>query len=898
MTTALNKVYGCSEVDENECRLLRLKIIAGHKLAKKDIFGASDPYVKVDLIDSHTNSVIDSFYTKTKKRTLNPLWLEEFVVRVRPERQHLVFEVYDENRLTRDDFLGLVELPLSNIPNEKPGRSINHKFYILRPRTSRSKVKGHLQLYHAFLPSIEQERSSSRDSPVVDSDSGWELLESGESGPSGNDSSQTVDINNTTLPEGWEERQDANGRTYYVNHIARETQWDRPTTSSQQETPQSSDRRREVEQARSLDFNSRIQISHGGDTEQQEVETSPPSASSISMVASPQETSTSLCEPDANEDPSPNTSTLSNDLNVLSMQSQHDSGIVSQNTSVEMSNSPASAESLNVTTDDAVSSTSNIQSSPAISTGTSIVPGTTSYNDSRRRPKKKISDPSKVTSKLLGQQEPSANELSVGLPSGWSMQIAPNGRVFFIDHTHKTTTWVDPRTGQPSHVPRKNNIPNKPKNTYVDDLGPLPDGWEERVHSDGRIFFIDHNKKTTQWEDPRLNNPSIAGQAVPYSRDYRRKYEYLQMKLPRPTSVPTKLEIKVSRSNIFEDSYRIISSVSRCELLRTKLWIEFDGEEVLDYGGASREWFYLLSKEMFNPYYGLFEYSAADNYTLQINPISGLCNEEHLSYFKFIGRVAAMAIYHGKLLDAFFIRPFYKMMLKKPIQLKDMEGVDMEYYNSLRWIMENDPKELDLYFSVDEDFFGQMQQHELKQGGSDIPVTNENKQEYMDLVIQWRFVSRVQPQMTSFLDGFDEVLPLNLIKVFDENELELLMCGIGEIDVRDWKRHTVYKSGYHANHIVIQWFWRVVLSFSNEMRSRLLQFVTGTSRVPMNGFKELYGSNGLQSFTIERWGTPENLPRSHTCFNRIDLPPYESYQELRNKIIKAIEGSETFSGVD
>lgn len=301
---------------------------------------------------------------------------------------------------------------------------------------------------------------------------------------------------------------------------------------------------------------------------------------------------------------------------------------------------------------------------------------------------------------------------------------------------------------------------------------------------------------------------------------------------------------------------------------------------------------------MFNPYYGLFEYSAADNYTLQINPISGLCNEEHLLYFKFIGRVAAMAVYHGKLLDAFFIRPFYKMMLKKPIQLKDMESVDMEYYNSLRWIMENDPKELDLYFSVDEDFFGQMQQHELKPGGSEIAVTNENKQEYMDLVIQWRFVSRIQPQMTSFLEGFDEVLPLNLIKVFDENELELLMCGIGEIDVKDWKRHTVYKSGYHANHIVIQWFWRVVLSFSNEMRSRLLQFVTGTSRVPMNGFKELYGSNGLQSFTIEKWGTPENLPRSHTCFNRIDLPPYESYQELRNKIIKAIEGSESFSGVD
>ena len=313
------------------------------------------------------------------------------------------------------------------------------------------------------------------------------------------------------------------------------------------------------------------------------------------------------------------------------------------------------------------------------------------------------------------------------------MQVAPNGRMFFIDHNSKETTWIDPRTNKPSVVPNQSNVPNRPKFSTVDDLGALPDGWEERVHTDGRIFFIDHSTRATQWEDPRLSNPQIAGPAVPYSRDYKRKYEYLQQKIPRPTTnVPNKLEIKVSRTNIFEDSYRIINNVSRVDLLKTKLWIEFDGEEVLDYGGASREWFYLLSKDMFNPYYGLFEYSAADNYTLQINPFSAMCNEEHLSYFKCIGRVAGMAVYHGKLLDAFFIRPFYKMMLGKTITLKDMESVDTEYFNSLRWIMDNDPAELDLRFCVDEDLFGQMQQRDLKPDGENIPVTNDNKQEYVE----------------------------------------------------------------------------------------------------------------------------------------------------------------------
>ena len=159
--------------------------------------------------------------------------------------------------------------------------------------------------------------------------------------------------------------------------------------------------------------------------------------------------------------------------------------------------------------------------------------------------------------------------------------------------------------------------------------------------------------------------------------------------------------LQVRRSTILEDSYRQIQfPAHKVDILKTKLWIEFDGEIGLDYGGVAREWFYLLSKEMFNPYYGLFEYSATDNYTLQINPNSGLCNEDHLSYFKFIGRVAGMAVYHGKLLDGFFIRPFYKMMLGKHIELKDMESVDAEYYNSLLYIKENDPNELDIRFEV------------------------------------------------------------------------------------------------------------------------------------------------------------------------------------------------------
>lgn len=83
---------------------------------------------------------------------------------------------------------------------------------------------------------------------------------------------------------------------------------------------------------------------------------------------------------------------------------------------------------------------------------------------------------------------------------------------------------------------------------------------------------------------------------------------------------------------------------------------------------------------------------------------------------------------------------------------------------------------------------------------------------FLRLVIEWRFVSRIQEQMNAFLKGFNDIIPLHLLKIFDENELELLMCGIQNIDVKDWKQNTVYKGDYHPNHIVIQWFWRVRVS--------------------------------------------------------------------------------------
>lgn len=468
------------------------------------------------------------------------------------------------------------------------------------------------------------------------------------------------------------------------------------------------------------------------------------------------------------------------------------------------------------------------------------------------------------------------------LPSGWEQRFTNEGRPYFVDHNTRTTTWVDPRRQQYIRTFGPNTtIQQQP----VSQLGPLPSGWEMRLTNTARVYFVDHNTKTTTWDDPRL--PSSLDQNVPqYKRDFRRKVIYFRSQ-PALRILPGQCHIKVRRDNIFEDSYQEIMRQTP-EDLKKRLMIKFDGEEGLDYGGVSREFFFLLSHDMFNPFYCLFEYSSHDNYTLQINPNSGI-NPEHLNYFKFIGRVVGLGVFHRRFLDAFFVGALYKMMLHKKVVLQDMEGVDAEFYRSLKWICDNDITDvLELTFSAEDERFGEIVEVDLKEGGRDIEVTEENKHEYVELISEWRISKRVDEQFKAFTDGFNELIPQELVNVFDERELELLIGGLAEIDVEDWKKHTDYR-GYQENDQVIQWFWKCIKEWDSEQKARLLQFTTGTSRIPVNGFKDLQGSDGPRRFTIEKAGESNQLPKSHTCFNRVDLPPYTNYESLKQKLTLAVE---------
>nr|XP_023417156.1 E3 ubiquitin-protein ligase HUWE1 [Cavia porcellus] len=328
--------------------------------------------------------------------------------------------------------------------------------------------------------------------------------------------------------------------------------------------------------------------------------------------------------------------------------------------------------------------------------------------------------------------------------------------------------------------------------------------------------------------------------------DFDVKRKYFRQELERLDEGLRKedMAVHVRRDHVFEDSYRELHRKSP-EEMKNRLYIVFEGEEGQDAGGLLREWYMIISREMFNPMYALFRTSPGDRVTYTINP-SSHCNPNHLSYFKFVGRIVAKAVYDNRLLECYFTRSFYKHILGKSVRYTDMESEDYHFYQGLVYLLENDVSTLgyDLTFSTEVQEFGVCEVRDLKPNGANILVTEENKKEYVHLVCQMRMTGAIRKQLAAFLEGFYEIIPKRLISIFTEQELELLISGLPTIDIDDLKSNTEYHK-YQSNSIQIQCNVESTTFFTD-----------------------------LCSFP---------------SFNQLDLPAYESFEKLRHMLLLAIQ---------
>lgn len=350
------------------------------------------------------------------------------------------------------------------------------------------------------------------------------------------------------------------------------------------------------------------------------------------------------------------------------------------------------------------------------------------------------------------------------------------------------------------------------------------------------------------------------------------------------------LRIKVRRDHLLQDSMHSIMILNPSEMRR--LWrVQFVGEEGIDAGGLKREWFQLISEELFNLDTGLWMTCGENQMNMQIHPSSGLLNEDHLIYFRFLGRIIGKALYDGELVTGHLVQTFYKHLLGWPVTFSDLEHLDPAYYKSIKALMDMDDIEYAcLDFTISEEILGSVETVDLIPNGADVDVTNDNVVRYLEAVLNYRLVGRIKLQLKELLQGFLDVIPSALTTIFDFQELELILCGMPNIDLDDWMENTEYSGTYHAgsNDENVVWFWEVVREMDEEKKARLLQFVTGTCGVPHKGFAILKGNDGgVRKFTIHGVKM-EGYPRAHTCFNRIDLPMYNSKVELKEKLETAI----------
>jgi len=359
------------------------------------------------------------------------------------------------------------------------------------------------------------------------------------------------------------------------------------------------------------------------------------------------------------------------------------------------------------------------------------------------------------------------------------------------------------------------------------------------------------------------------------------------------------VKIVVRRSVLLHDSVEAIMALGRDDM-RKRWRFEFSGEQGVDAGGLAREWFEHVSEQLFDPDRGLWLSSAHNQMCMTINPASNIsCPDDHLVYYRFLGRVMGRALFDRQLIKGHMVRHLYKHLLGWPITFQDLEHEDDEYYKSLKKLSNMEDVSMTcLDFTATEETLGTRKEVELIPGGSMKEVTNENISDYLEANLKYRMLDRVRPQLTELLLGFFDVIPEPALSVFDHQEIELLLCGLPHLDMADWEANSIYSGLYEDknskyNHIV-NWFWEVVRDdFDQETKARLLQFVTGTSGVPSRGFSVLQGNDGnIKKFAIH--GVDKNscfYPRAHTCFNRLDLPDYQSKKELEEKLRVAVTTS-------
>ncbi|XP_073957102.1 LOW QUALITY PROTEIN: ubiquitin-protein ligase E3C-like [Choristoneura fumiferana] len=356
------------------------------------------------------------------------------------------------------------------------------------------------------------------------------------------------------------------------------------------------------------------------------------------------------------------------------------------------------------------------------------------------------------------------------------------------------------------------------------------------------------------------------------------------------------INISVRRTHLYEDAFDKLSPDNEPDLklkLRVQLVNQAGAEEAgVDGGGLFREFLSELLKSAFDPNRGLFRLTK-DN-MLYPNPGVHLLYDDFPMHYYFVGRMLGKALYENLLVELPLAEFFLgKLCSSREPDVHALASLDPALYRGLlllRAHRRQDVPDLGLDFTIVSDELGEQRIEELKPGGTNIPVTSENRIEYIHLVADYKLNRQIRSQCNAFKRGLTSVVNAEWLRMFSCRELQLLVSGAEvPIDLDDLRTHTQYAGGFSATHPTVQWFWKVVENFDDAQRRQLLKFVTSCSRPPLLGFKDLQ-----PPFCIQSAGAADRLPSSSTCMNLLKLPEFASEQQLSEKLLYAIQAGAGF----
>ncbi|EGC34776.1 hypothetical protein DICPUDRAFT_152946 [Dictyostelium purpureum] len=415
---------------------------------------------------------------------------------------------------------------------------------------------------------------------------------------------------------------------------------------------------------------------------------------------------------------------------------------------------------------------------------------------------------------------------------------------------------------------------------------PFTDFYNDAINEDLDLFkdFNQANHSFTYANFPCVLNTITKGQYLQIEHALSQNNHRTDFGRLGLTSALDFLIFKIRRESIITDTLDRIAELRHGKNeFKKELKVHFIGEEGIDEGGVKREFFQLIVRRIFDPEYGMFKYNN-ETRCFWFNPDS-----EDLTEFQLIGILLGLALYNNIILDVHFPLVIFKKLLNLPLSLEDIESLDPTLFSSLMNV-KTTTEEVEywsLYFSVDYESFGQTKTFNLKKDGKDIPVTNENREEYLQLYVDYLLNKSISSQFKAFYIGFKLVCDSTILNILKPEELSNLVCGVEDLNFDELELFATYEGGYTKDDTTIKNFWKVLHSLSDEDKKRFLTFVTGGDRVP-------YGGLGKMEFTITKTADSDRLPSAHTCFNTLILPAYPGIDKLRDLLTKAITHYEGF----